>query len=294
MADAAGVRRDSMAPEVARRLASVVQPDRRTEPGDALPALWQWGYFPGTEPMGGLSPDGHLRRDDEWAQRYPQRMAGGGSIKRSAQFVIGEPAERRSELLRAEERDGRSGELVICDWRHTYVQGDRSVLDEVQTVIYRAPNSSRGSVATVPNDRPSGAHQDGDAQEDALRRTGEPAHARWVLTRRLEFDPVLLFRFSAATWNSHRIHFDRPYATMVEGYPGLLVHGPLLAMLLAQEAEGVLGEPDAMEFRSHAPVFDVDAVDVYVLRTGDGSCRVEARKADGAVTTSLSATTTGR
>jgi 3-methylfumaryl-CoA hydratase len=107
--------------------------------------------------------------------------------------------------------------------------------------------------------------------------------------RHLEFDPVMLFRFSAATWNSHRIHYDRPFATQEEGYAGLLVHGPLLTVLLAREAEGVLGELEEVDFRLQAPTFDTQSVDVFVHQANETSCQVEARKDDGTVAVSLSA-----
>jgi 3-methylfumaryl-CoA hydratase len=187
--------------------------------------------------------------------------------------VIGEPAERRSELTRVREREGRQGGLVICDWLHTYYQGPAQVLEEVQTVIYRPPRDAVPSgAAEAPPPRPS-----------------EPDHLAWDLVRHLEFDPVLLFRFSAATWNSHRIHYDRPFATEGEGYAGLLVHGPLLTMLLAREAECVLGELEEVEFRLQAPTFDTEAVDVFVHEINETSCQVEARKQDGSVAVSLSA-----
>lgn len=272
MSDPLAARTDSMAPEGARRLAAVVQPGRECAPGDLLPVLWQWAYFPELEPNEALGGDGHPRRHDEWVERFPRRMAGGGRAKRLAPFVIGEPAQRRSELVRAREREGRQGGLVICDWLHTYSQGGAQVLEEVQTVIYRPP---RGPA-------PSG-------DEAPPPKVSEPDQRAWELMRHLEFDPVMLFRFSAATWNSHRIHYDRPFATQEEGYAGLLVHGPLLTVLLAREAEGVLGELEEVDFRLQAPTFDTQSVDVFVHQVNETSCQVEARKDDGTVAVSLSA-----
>jgi 3-methylfumaryl-CoA hydratase len=261
-----------MAPEGARRLAAVVQPGRQCAPGDLLPLLWQWAYFPELVANEDLGGDGHPVRHDEWVERFPRRMAGGGRAKWLAPFVIGEPAQRRSELVRAREREGRQGGLVICDWLHIYYQGEVQVLEEVQTVIYRPLREAEPSGNEAPPPRPS-----------------EPDQRAWELVRHLEFDPVQLFRFSAATWNSHRIHYDRPFATGQEGYAGLLVHGPLLTMLLAREAEGVLGELGEVEFRLQAPTFDTEAVDVFVHEINETSCQVEARKDDGMVAVSLSA-----
>jgi 3-methylfumaryl-CoA hydratase len=261
-----------MSPEPARRLASVVQPERRTEVGDRLPLLWHWAYFPDLAPTGALGPDGHPRRRDPWAERFPRRMAGGGSIRRYAPLVLGTPALRRSELVGARERTGRSGGLVICDWLHTYQQAGATVLEETQTLIYRAPGSEADGGRAVPARAPAPA-------PGPFEHSDQP----WELVRRLEFGPVLLFRFSAVTWNSHRIHYDRPYAMLEEGYGGLLVHGPLLTMLLAQETERVLGEQDAIEFRVQSPVLDTEAVDVFVQELGGGRCQAEARTADGRV-----------
>lgn len=278
--DGPAVRTDSMAPELASRLASVLLSGvQRLKPGDALPALWQWGYFSGAEPMEALGADGHPRRDDPWAERFPRRMVGGGSVRGLAPFLIGELAERHSTLSRAEERQGRSGPLVICDWHHTYVQRGRAVLEETQKVIYRLPASSDDVKPRSRRDEPRQESVSGGVDDDT-----------WIAVRRLQFDLPLLFRFSAATYNSHRIHYDLEYATIVEGYPGLVVQGPLLAMLLAREAENVVGEAGAIEFRAHAPVFDSDAIEIYFRRNANSSCSLQARKDDGTVAMSLRAT----
>jgi hydroxyacyl-ACP dehydratase HTD2-like protein with hotdog domain len=289
MPNSPSVRVDSLAPEVAERLACVFQSNRRVQPGDTLPPLWHWAYFAATEPMDALGPDGHPRRDDEWVQRYPRRMAGGGSVVWQSSLVVGIPAERHSNLASARERRGRSGDLVICDWHHSFVQEGRTVLEEVQTVLYRAAPSVDGVSPAMKESGP-GEIRRGDDPAASAKNATDSCQEPWVLARQVDFGPVLLFRFSAATWNSHRIHYDTPYATGVEGYPGLLVHGPLLTMLLAQEAERVLGRLASVKFRSHGPVFDVDTVDVYVQRSSARACRAEARRTDGTVATSLFAT----
>ena len=269
-----------MSPGPARHMASVVQPGRRTEVGDELPLLWHWAYFPDLAPAADLAADGHPRRADAWAQRFPRRVAGGGRARRLAPFVLGTPARRRSELLSAKQKTGRSGDMVICDWLHTYEQGGQTVLEEDQTVIYREPRPTAGPGAP-PAEARRATPPEGDGRSSKL-------------VRRLEFGPVLLFRFSAVTWNSHRIHYDRPYATLEEGYEGLLVHGPLLAMLLAQEPERVLGGLTAVEFRVTAPVFDTETVDVFVRQVDANTCEAEARKADGTVAASLRGTLGGK
>ncbi len=245
----------------------MVKPGWGAEAGDALPLLWHWAYFPELAPADDLGPDGHPRRTDPWAGRFPRRLAGGGRVTGLAPLVLGAPAVRRSQLAGATERAGRHGGLVVCDWLHTYLQSGRTVRQETQTLIYAAARSSRAGQPP--------------AQEVPVPGPPEGSEGPWELVRRLEFGPVLLFRFSAVTWNSHRIHYDRPYATQAEGYGGLLVHGPLLTMLLAQEAERVLGALGTIEFRALSPVLDIDTVDVFVRAVGTGACRAEARTADG-------------
>ncbi len=267
-------RTDSMSPEVAERLASAVGPGRRFEGGDLLPALWHWAYFPELAPLAELGPDGHPRRDDELAQRFPRRMAGGGRVQQLRGLVVGEPAEKLSEIVEMREHHGRSGDLVVCQWRHTYLQSGATALEEMQSLVYLPARTEEQRPAS-PGARAGEAPQ--------------TAQGSWEVVRHVEFSSVALFRFSAATWNSHRIHYDRGYATGEEGYPGLVVHGPLLTMLLAREAERELGSSLTLEFRSKAAVFDGEGVDVYILREDDTSCLLEARKSDGTVTTALSA-----
>lgn len=265
-----------MAPETADRLAAVVAPGRRFARGDKLPALWHWAYFPELAPLEDLGPDGHPRRHHELARHFPRRIAGGGSLRQARGLVVGEPAERSSALVEVRERRGRSGELIICNWRHTYTQGEGTALEEIQSVIYRG--------AEARDDKGPDLRQDSDSRAGSMA----PDDGSWRFMRRVEFGPVMLFRFSAATWNSHRIHYDRPYATEEEGYPGLLVHGPLLAILLADEAERLLGSGLSLEFRAHASTFDTDAVNMYSRPDGEDAYRMEARKLDGTVVMSLS------
>jgi hydroxyacyl-ACP dehydratase HTD2-like protein with hotdog domain len=264
-----------MAPEAAQRLASVVEPGRLPAVGDILPVLWQWAYFPDLAPLGALGPDGHQVRHDAWASTFPGRMAGGGEIRRLAPFRIGAPAVRRSRVTRAEPHHGRFGELIVCDWQHSYVQDGQIVLEETQTLIYRA--SDAPALPTVADVRPAAPPKPALGQEE------------WVWARRLELGPIILFRFSAATWNAHRIHYDREWATSVERYPGLVVHGPLLAILAAQDAERMIGPPTSLRFRARRPVFDIDAVDIFTRSTMADHCQVEVRKQDGTVAMTLSA-----
>lgn len=198
-------------------------------------------------------------------------------------LFIGQPAEKESELKKVVEKEGRTGPLLVAEWRHRYCQGGTTAIEEWQTVIYR-PEASRGGAPGRPAER--GASEAPVVRQEANLQVTGPA---WQMVRRLEFDPIILFRFSAATWNSHRIHYDRGYAES-EGYPGLLVQGPLLAVLMAGQAQLAIGDLRTLEYRAHSPVFDTDVVDLY-LRRDPATCWVEVRRPDGSVTSSLSAAT---
>jgi 3-methylfumaryl-CoA hydratase len=196
-----------------------------------LPALWHWAFFRPAVPTAGLGLDGHPRRRAEMAD-FPQRMWVGGRVRITRPLRIGVEATRGSRLLRAEVKDGSAGRFWLVTVVHTVEQEGAPCLEEEQDLVFRAA----GSLAPVG--------------PDADRA---PA-TTWVEERTA--DPRLLFRFSAVTGNSHRIHYDHPYATGVEGYPDLVVHGPLTAILLAELARSRRGQ-DAREvsFRARSPHF---------------------------------------
>lgn len=259
---------DSMAPETAQRLAALLDWERPPAAGDVLPPLWHWAYFPELAPQAALGDDGHPRPPGDLATRFSNRMAASGRVRWLAPCRLGQSAERHSQLADLTEKSGRSGPLVFANWRRAVRQGGHTVIEERQTVVYRPAQATPSGTRRAA---PSSAEV---ASDGKLRRT-------------LAFDPVLLFRFSAVTWNAHRIHYDRPYATGA-GYPGLVVHGPLLAMLLARDALDELGGLSDVEFRAHTPVFDGEVVEVY-LASSKGSCALEARHRDGTVAASLTA-----
>jgi 3-methylfumaryl-CoA hydratase len=280
---------DSMSPEMARRLASVVAPSREAEAGSPLPPLWHWAYFATIATAEETGADGHRRQDVPRQDRFPRRMAGGGSLQLGRPLVLGQPAEKTSVLEGAEEKRGRAGPLLVCHWRHIYTQAGKMAIEEAQTLIY-LPGASpeRAAAGSEVDSGGAGSAPPSAAQAPPGEAPRGTAADGWPRLRRLHFDPVTLFRFSAATWNSHRIHYDRDYASS-EGYPGLVVHGPLLAVIMAGEAENAIGPLGFVEYRAHAPVFDTDAVELYI-DANESTCRLEARKADGVVATSLSAT----
>ncbi|ANY15116.1 FAS1-like dehydratase domain-containing protein [Bordetella pseudohinzii] len=194
---------DTLDPVHAARIAATLGVAAPAE-GQALPPLWQWAYFIKTVDMAGLGGDGHPARggflppaDDR------NRMWAGGRVAFHQPLKVGVPAERVSTVADIKEKTGRTGSLLFVTVRHEYLQQGQAAIVEEQDIVYRQPSPPKleGSEA---------------APQAQWRETVEPS-------------PVLLFRYSAVTFNGHRIHYDYPYVTETEGYPGLVVHGPLIA-----------------------------------------------------------------
>jgi len=178
---------------------------------DTVPPLWHWLYFLSAAPLAKVGTDGHPRRGGFLPPvELPRRMWAGGRLTFAAPLPVGKPASRRSEITHIEEKTGRSGRLVFVTVRHRIESAGLLCIEEEQDLVYRDAPQAGGS-APAAAEAPAG---------EAWSRTVEP-------------DPVLLFRYSALTFNGHRIHYDYPYATREEGYAGLVVHGPLVATLLA-------------------------------------------------------------
>jgi 3-methylfumaryl-CoA hydratase len=206
--------------------------------GDPLPPLWHWLYFLPHPRQSELGPDGHAKRGGFLPPvELPRRMWAGGRVEFHRPLRVGEVMTRTSRIVEVKLKEGRSGRLVFVLVRHEI--GD--ALTEEHDIVYR-DHARVGDAAAPPQLAP------GDA---AWERVVHP-------------DDVLLFRYSALTFNGHRIHYDRPYATEVEGYPGLVVHGPLLATLLVDLVRRNL--PAAVvtrfEFRAVSPIFDTGVFSV--------------------------------
>jgi 3-methylfumaryl-CoA hydratase len=220
--------------------------------GDPLPPLWHWLYFLPVDRESEVGPDGHARRGGFLPPvPLPRRMWAGSRIEWQRPLVIGDEVSRRSRIASVTSKRGRSGELVFVVVRHELSTAAGPALAEEHDIVYRG----------LPSAEPG---------REALAAGRETPAATW--TRRIVPDDVLLFRYSALTFNSHRIHYDRRYVTEVEGYPGLVVHGPLLATLLLDLLRRQ--RPDAcvrrFEFRAVAPLFDIAPFDVCGRPEGDG------------------------
>jgi 3-methylfumaryl-CoA hydratase len=200
--------------------------------GDPLPLLWHWCCFVPTTPTSALGVDGHPRPRDALAA-HPRRMWGAGGVEVIEPLVAGEPATRHSSVTGVKQVAGQSGELLVVEVAHTYAQLGRERLREDQTIIYRA--------AGPPVALPEGATQ--PTPDGGWRRVVDP-------------DVRLMFRYSAVTFNTHRIHYDLPYTQQVEGYPALVFQGPLSALLIAAEAAADASRPLAsFRFRATNPLF---------------------------------------
>ncbi len=222
--------------------------------GDGLPLLWHWIYLLDRPAQAELGPDGHPLRGTIAA--FPalgrRRMWAGGRVSTRGPLRCGELATRRSRVRSVQEKQGRSGSLMFIVVEHQILQRNEVVIDEQQDIVYRDAAPAAGQLPAPAEDGP------------AIR----PADSDWVI----EVSPILLFRFSALTYNAHRIHYDRDYATHVEGYPGLLTHGPLQALAMAEAGRAAGHHGDQNDGRLHfdyrltSPLFDHQGMVVSAVR----------------------------
>jgi 3-methylfumaryl-CoA hydratase len=266
-------RTETLLPGPALALGSLLDvPVPDLDDGAGLPLLWHWIYLLERPAQADLGPDGHPVRGTIPAPPEPgrRRMWAGGRVRASAPLRCGEPATRRSRVQSVEEKQGRSGPLTFCVVHHQILQRGRVVIDELQDIVYRAAVSPAGQPAP--------------AWEGPII---PPADGE----RAIEVSPTLLFRFSALTYNAHRIHYDRDYARDVEGYPGLLTHGPLqaLAMTEAARAAGDRDRPDdaelSFEYKLISPLFDFQGL-VTSVSTGPEATTTGVRDLHGRPTAS--------
>ena len=264
---------DTLAPAQADAAAATLDRDGAPfRPGQPLPPLWQWFYFHAPVPQHTLAADGHAPRGDFLPPvPQPRRMFAGARITVHHPLRLGEAARREGEIRDVTMKTGRSGSLAFVRVGYRYLQGGALCIEEEQDIVYRDPSPAGGATASV-----------------AL-----PAPSSGVHTRLVHPDARLLFRFSALTFNAHRIHYDRDYARGEEGYPGLVVHGQLIAMLLLALAEDVAA-PEArvvqsFAFRSERPVFDGAPLRLAAEQLG-ATVRLDARGPDGLVAQGATAT----
>ena len=227
---------------VAALSATLDRDDPEPLPGSDLPPLWHWLYFLPLAPQREIGPDGHPKRGGFLPPvPLPRRMWAGGRLTFHHPLQVGDEVTRASRIADVNVKTGRSGSLVFVTVRHEISNARGVAISEEHDIVYR--------------DAPA---PDAPAPAPTAAPTGE------AFSRLITPDPVLLFRYSALTFNGHRIHYDRPYVTGVEGYPGLIVHGPLIATLLLDLLRREL--PGAhvrrFEFKALRPVFDIHSFTV--------------------------------
>ncbi len=232
-----------------------------TEPGAPIPGLFLWLYFLKFAPMSEVGPDGHPKRGGFLPPvELPRRMWAGSRCRFHTPVRIGDRVEKRSTIQKISAKSGKSGEMVFVSVRHEIRAEGRLAMEEDQDIVYMGiPELFKypDPIAATP----------GDWRES------------------LGIDPVLLFRFSALTFNGHRIHYDRRYAMEVEKYPGLVVHGPLQAVLLFDAAcrHAPARIPARFDFRGVRPLFVFDAATLNGRGRNDGGMDVFTATGDGFV-----------
>lgn len=257
----------TLATRMAATLGRPVPPD-----GAALPPLWQWAYFQDAVAENGLGPDGHPARapQPELARAATgvhdilppaagrQRMWAGGDVEFLAPLRVGQVATRTSTVADVREKHGSTGSLLFVALRHEYTQAGALCIRERQDIVYRSPSPPK------------------------LRAETSLPEAQWSQT--LYPSAVMLFRYSAVTFNGHRIHYDHPYVTETEGYPGLVVHGPLLATLVCQTFGDA--HPDQRitryTYRGVRPLISPQPIVAAGRITAPGLAQVWAGTAEGA------------
>ena len=242
-------------------------PPERPPVGTPLPALWHWLYFLPLHRQSDIGPDGHAKRGGFLPPvPLPRRMWAGSQLEFRKSLQVGDTLTRVSTIHDVTEKSGRTGPLVFVKVRHEIRRQNESdvALTEFHDIVYReAPKPD--DVAPPPK--------------------MAPVNATWV--HEWTPDDVLLFRYSALTFNGHRIHYDRRYVTEVEGYPGLIVHGPLVATLLLDLLRHRAPEAQVVryEFKAVRPVFDINHFFVCGEPQQDGrTFRLWAKDHDGWLT----------
>jgi 3-methylfumaryl-CoA hydratase len=258
-------RADLAVPTPVQALAATLDRDEPApQASDPIPECWHWLYFLPLHRQSEIGPDGHPKRGGFIPPvPLPRRMWAGSRLEFLRPLRVGSSISRMSRIADVSGKEGRTGSLVFVRVRHEVSDQGGIALSEEQDIVYREDPR--------PGDPPPPARQ-------------APAAQEW--SREISPDPVLLFRYSALTLNGHRIHYDHKYATDVEGYPGLVVHGPFIATLLLDllRRERLDARLTRFEFRAMKPLFDVAPFFVCGRRKDDGkTIDLWAKDGDGAL-----------
>ena len=230
---------------------------------DEAPLGIHWCLSPAIAPMEALGPDGHPAKNRDLPPiPQPRRMWAGGSLETLAPIKVGDTVKRISTIGSITRKEGRSGELWFVAVHHDYVTPRGTAIRERHDIVYREAANPGTARTTAPEPAPA----------------AEPVEGEWLV----ETPSTLLFRYSAVTFNGHRIHYDLPYVTGVEGYDGLVVHGPIQATLLLNFATASLGRvPERFSYRGVAPA--IAGGPVRVRRTPDTEAGFRTESVSGTV-----------
>ena len=251
-------------PMQANRMAVTLGREPEFQEGDLLPHAWHWLYFHDLVPAGKLGRDGHPALGVTMPPvPLERRMWAAGALHFNAPLRLGDRATRTSRIASIVPKSGRSGELYFVTIESEVAVDSRVALRETQSIVYRELTSG-GSGAAIP----------------------APAAADF--SSGWELDTVALFRYSALTFNSHRIHYDADYARDIEGYSGLVIHGPLIATLLLDAAKHNAPPIRSFEFRAKSPLLLPDPFTVHGTRDPD-AVKLWATNADGGLAMEASA-----
>ena len=256
-------RADTITPQLLRAFRATLDGDSgEPDAGEVVPQALHWCLSPPTVPMGEIGPDGHPARGGFLPPvPLPRRMWAGGRLWFNDDLRVGDRVERLSTVKDVALKEGRTGALCFVVVEHRVSTARGLAVTEEHDIVYRGLDAPA-----------SGAPKAVEPETPDLSRTVDPS-------------PVLLFRYSALTFNGHRIHYDRPYVTEVEGYPGLIVHGPLQATLLLEVAADLSpGERVArFSFRATRPLFDLAPFTVNGRRSGERSASLWVAGREGLV-----------
>lgn len=232
-------RTEVIGPDPLRGFAALLdRPETPAAAGSPLPPLWHWLHFLEMTPQSEIAHDGHAKKGGFLPPiELPRRMWAGSRFRFHHPLHIGESVTRRSRIDGIDFKQGRSGQLAFIEVGHEYESPAGLAFSEWHDIVYREVRSA-----------------------DAAAPASKPAPANPDFEREYRADAIVLFRYSALTFNAHRIHYDRDYVREVEGYPGLLVHGPLLATMLIDELLRRFPGRPLLEysFRVLHPVFDTE------------------------------------
>lgn len=261
---------ERIAGSVVNAMAATLDMERSPQSGDPLPPGWQWLFFNPAARRSSLGVDGHPRRGGFLPPiELPRRMWAGSRIAYLADLPVGAQATRRSRILKVENKTGKSGSLSFLTVQHTISCEGTLCISEEQDIVYREATPAGTAAAATPK-----------------RHEAVPE-----FSSSFEPDTTLLFRYSALTFNGHRIHYDQAYARNEEGYPDLVVHGPLTSTLLQQFAakHGAGRALARFDFRGVTPLFVGRTFQLEGRNAEDGTLAVWARGPNGELAMSATA-----